>query len=302
MAAIDFPTNPVPGQEFSTLETVYVWNGTGWRTKSTIGGGGGGGEPGDYLPLSGGSLTGDLALQYSDPVIHLNKSAAANANKIKAYSGLMLRWDIVLGEAGAEAGSNAGSPFVINSYNDAGNIIGEVLRIERSERRLLLAGAPTAPNHAATKGYVDSATAVGFPTGTKMVFYMAAPPVGWTIDVTNNDSMMRVVNSTGGGSANTGSMAAFFNRTATDPFTNTTYTMPVHQHPLNVYQGLGDTNANGYRAGQARDPAISTGYVVAFNASGQDLFPIVAAGGSNPHSHGLDTKVKYIDVIICVKT
>jgi len=301
MAAIDFPSNPVDGQEFSTLDVTYVWNGTGWRVKGTIGGGGGGGEPGDYLPLTGGSLIGDLALQYSDPVIHLNKSGSSNANKIKGYSGQMLRWDLVLGDGTAEGGSDTGSDLSINSFDDIGNLLGEVLRIERATRRLVLAGPPTEQNHAATKNYVDTAAAAGFPPGTKMVFYMAAPPPGWSVDATNNDAMMRVVSSSGGGMVvNTGSMSAFFNRTSVDPFTTTLTHMPVHQHGTNAYQGPGDTNSSGYRAGQAH--GVATGYVVAFNALHIDNFPIVAAGGSGPHSHGLDTKVKYIDVIICVKS
>jgi|GEM_PF-1938679 len=43
------------------------------------------------------------------------------------------------------------------------------------------------------------------PAGTKMPFYQASPPVGWTATSIQNDSMMRVVNSAGsGGSSGAG--------------------------------------------------------------------------------------------------
>jgi hypothetical protein len=35
-----------------------------------------------------------------------------------------------------------------------------------------------------------------FPSGTKMVFYQESAPTGWTIDTTNTDSALRVVNTT----------------------------------------------------------------------------------------------------------
>jgi len=44
------------------------------------------------------------------------------------------------------------------------------------------------------------------PSGTKMPFYQAAPPVGWTATAIQNDSMMRVVTSaTTGGTSGAGS-------------------------------------------------------------------------------------------------
>ena len=52
----------------------------------------------------------------------------------------------------------------------------------------------------ALSGRVDALEAsLPAPQGTKLSFFQAAAPTGWTQDVANNNAMLRVVNGVGGG-------------------------------------------------------------------------------------------------------
>jgi len=69
-------------------------------------------------------------------------------------------------------------------------------------------GAITVPA-AATTGETTKAIQAqdvkhyAFPAGTKMVFFQASAPTGWTQDTSNDDSMLRVVSGSGGGTGGT---------------------------------------------------------------------------------------------------
>ena len=57
---LDFPDNPVIDDQFAPvgLDKVFTWNGEFWVTS----GGSGNAPPADYLPLTGGTLSGPLNL------------------------------------------------------------------------------------------------------------------------------------------------------------------------------------------------------------------------------------------------
>jgi hypothetical protein len=84
-------------------------------------------------------------------------------------------------------------------------------------------------------------TSLPFPVNTKMPFYQAVPPVGWSATTVTNDSMMRVVTSgTTGGVANAGGgQSPILNNTVpshTHVFTGSamsphSHTSPPHNHP-----------------------------------------------------------------------
>lgn len=60
--AFDWPTSPNTGDTVTgPYGEVYTWNGVSW-TLTAGGGGGGNGGGGPYLPLAGGTITGDLAV------------------------------------------------------------------------------------------------------------------------------------------------------------------------------------------------------------------------------------------------
>jgi hypothetical protein len=95
---------------------------------------------GSYLPLIGGTLTGTLngtaaifsgSLQ-SGSTIAMQVATAGIGHSIQAKVGANNRWAMLIGDGGAESGSNAGSNFSINNYTDAGAPIGAPFQIIRS--------------------------------------------------------------------------------------------------------------------------------------------------------------------------
>lgn len=68
------------------------------------------------------------------------------------------------------------------------------------------------------------------PSGTRMLFYQAAAPTGWTKVTGIDNRALRVVDGTGGGTGGSVGFSTLFGRTATDAHTLTTAEMPGHTH------------------------------------------------------------------------
>lgn len=61
MATIDFPSSPVPDQEYVYGDFTYVYDGEKWTTKVITGSGSGDGGNEDYVPIDGSlPMTGPL--------------------------------------------------------------------------------------------------------------------------------------------------------------------------------------------------------------------------------------------------
>jgi hypothetical protein len=135
-----------------------------------------------------------------------------------------------------------------------------------------------------------------FAAGTAMVFANPAAPTGWTKLTTVNDKALRVVSGTSGGVLG-GSVAfsTLFGRTATDNSTLVPGTVP-----------MGTTYVAGVnKAGSSSAPLSS---ISSFNfwGGGSDYEfsfnqPFYSDGGGNAHSHAMDMRVAYVDVIIATK-
>lgn len=126
-------------------------------TKSYVDSVVGTGGPG-YLPLTGGTLSGALALDIPGvpPTLTLNKNIDTNID-IAGKKNNNLRWTLQLGNSVVEGGSNTGSWFVINRFDDAGTRIDSPIIINRGDGRVVLgSGDPTQPTHAVTKNYADA--------------------------------------------------------------------------------------------------------------------------------------------------
>lgn len=124
------------------------------------------------------------------------------------------------------------------------------------------------------------------PSGTVMLFQQTSAPTGWTKLTDQNDRALRIVS----GTAGTGGSVPFstvFGRTATDSHTLTAAQsgLPSHNHDYGVR--LNPTlGANG-------TPASA-------NAGANASQPTDSAGGTNAsegHSHNMDIRVLYTDVI-----
>lgn len=118
-----------------------------------------------------------------------------------------------------------------------------------------------------------------FETGTKMVFFQAAAPTGWTQDTTHNDKALRIVNGSGGGNGGTRGLSS----ATVGSHVLTESEMPAHVHGFSA-SVLTNTGTGTNRAG-----SIATGYIDATNST----------GGDGAHDH--DLALAYVDVIICTK-
>jgi hypothetical protein len=132
----------------------------------------------------------------------------------------------------------------------------------------------------------------GFPTGTKMLFQQTSAPTGWTKDTTHNDKALRVVS----GTASSGGSSAFstvFGKTATDGHTLTTAEMPSHSH---VQTGRWLGNATNVPTANALVGLAGYDGGVVGSADSTS-----AAGSGGSHSHNIDLRVQYVDLIIATK-
>lgn len=158
-----------------------------------------------------------------------------------------------------------------------------------------------------------------FAAGTKMVFYQASPPTGWTKDTSNNDKALRVVSGSGGGYGGTHELSSppdlahthdLANHTHTDPAAGS-HTLTKAEIPPHVHTSKTITYAQGYGGGVAG--AVPTG-----DTTG-DGSPDGLAGNGHTHPSGGATTgpsvntsgaasptmtafaPKYIDVIVAIK-
>lgn len=89
----------------------------------------------NYLPLAGGTLTGNVTITppaATSAVLTLNKPASGQACQIWGEMAGLDRWLIALGDSVAESGSNVGSNLTINSYTDAGALLTTPLQMTRA--------------------------------------------------------------------------------------------------------------------------------------------------------------------------
>jgi hypothetical protein len=122
-----------------------------------------------------------------------------------------------------------------------------------------------------------------FPAGTRMLFQQSSAPPGWRKDTTHTDKALRIVS----GSVSSGGSVVFstvFGRTATDAYTLATADITSHTHTVESNTGTASNN-----------------FITRMATSG-GIFPSTGAtGGGGPHSHGIDMRVLYVDVIIAEK-
>lgn len=148
----------------------------------------------------------------------------------------------------------------------------------------------------------------GFASGTRIAFWQAAAPTGWTQITTNTDCMLRVVSTAGGGAGGTDS-----------PTTMTSATMPSHTHTFTT--GTESANHTHTDAGHTHTYSFPAAAPWAYmpnvnNNSGGATATTSGSGHANlgtqsaNHTHSGTTAAtgstnwtpKYVDMIICNKT
>lgn len=130
-------------------------------------------------------------------------------------------------------------------------------------------------------------TLAGFAAGTKLSFYQAAAPTGWTKDTTAalNDAVLRIVTGSGGTTGGSTAFSTWSAQSTSGATTLTTPQIPSHSHSLN----MGTSPANNTVVAALRNPPFDTS--TATNAT----------GGGGSHDHPLSQNIKYADFIVATK-
>lgn len=79
----------------------------------------------------GNALNQTISSAAASSVLKLDKNVTTQASLITGSMAGVARWQIAVGGVGAETGSNAGTPFQIMNFSDAGSFIGIPLSITR---------------------------------------------------------------------------------------------------------------------------------------------------------------------------
>lgn len=139
------------------------------------------------------------------------------------------------------------------------------------------------------------------PSGTRVLFFQAAAPTGWTQYAGVSDRVLRVVSTTGAGTGGTYPFSQYFSGSGLVGSTTLTEAqMPSHTHVVNdpghnhTYPVSGNSSIYGYQptgSGPSYDREVSTSTTGIY---------LSATGGSTGHSHTIPS-LQYADVIICTK-
>lgn len=111
------------------------------------------GFTGNYLPISGGTLTGPLVINSTsaltisaptntDALVVYNRNAGRLAGAQAQTSGAV-RWNLLSANQDPETGANAGSNFQIQRFSDAGAYIDSVITINRASGVVDFSHPPT---------------------------------------------------------------------------------------------------------------------------------------------------------------
>jgi hypothetical protein len=162
------------------------------------------------------------------------------------------------------------------------------------------AGQVLTANGAGTAPSWQTASSASFAATTRMPFNQASAPTGWTQDTSAglNDSILRIVNGTGGGSGGSTAFSAFNGQTVTAAYTLAIADMPSHTHGVGagvdfamVQTGSGNNSITFTPGKGGGSVSSAVGFATATGAQ----------GGNGGHSHGITTAIKYNDFIIASK-
>ena len=151
-----------------------------------------------------------------------------------------------------------------------------------------------------------------FPSGTKMLFQQTSAPTGWTKSTSHNNKALRVVTGSVSSGGNSSFTTIFANRTSgstsaggtVGSHTLTTSQMPSHSH-VQGFAGLNSTASFGVSStGSVGNVNSQNGISTSNHANTSS----VGGGSSHNHSfsgsshtHSLDMRVQYVDLIIATK-
>jgi len=147
---INFPSSPAINDIYPTPAVAgvpqYKWDGTAWVAVAGAA---------QFVLKSGDTMTGDLAIAKSTPLMILNDTGGVVAD-VRFNRNGGRRW-LTRMDGSTESGGNQGSQFQLIAYADDGTSVSAVvLTGNRVEGRLSVFADPNVPLGVATKQYVDA--------------------------------------------------------------------------------------------------------------------------------------------------
>jgi len=139
------------------------------------------------------------------PIAHVGSTGAAHGAVSTTIDGFMSAADKVkLNGIAAGATVGAGTVTGVTGTDPIVSSGGTAPAISISAATTSAAGSLSAVDKIKLNSITDGANTI-FAAGTKIAFFQAAAPTGWTQDITINNAMLRAVNAAGGGSGGTDS-------------------------------------------------------------------------------------------------
>jgi hypothetical protein len=138
-----------------------------------------------YLPLTGGTLTGNLVIAAAAATLMLN---GPGGSELRSAVGGLARWRMFLSDGSVESGGNAGSNFTIRACDDAGNFLpGTAFQINRSTQLATFSG-----------NIVSNGTGITLNQGAGSIFSVALQP-GPLMSMSSPDGVLNEIFSSNNG-------------------------------------------------------------------------------------------------------
>jgi len=133
------------------------------------------------------------------------------------------------------------------------------------------------------------------PPGTVMIFFQGSPPFGWTQKTSNNDAMLRVVSSAGGGSGGAGSPISHSHATSG-------YAIQMHNLPTNLGDSINILVAPSTQSDDHNQSGtVSKGSTGGSETQTGNITVPTALGAEHFHGDTGTFQAKYINVITATK-
>lgn len=131
------------------------------------------------------------------------------------------------------------------------------------------------------------------PFGSKMLFFMSSPPIGWTQAATQNNKALRIVSGTGGGSGGTHAMGTPLNTShghTISSHAGHNHTSGAHRHDMDVYND--GTQFQPSINVRARQFLVATGGVLRVT-NGSAVSQSVIKGRTDKSGSGITTSTSF---------
>jgi len=122
---------------------------------------------------------GNVSVIKPSPTLVLNKPVSGHISAIVGQTANNSRWSVYLGDNAAEAGSNAGSDFVIVNHTDVGTGIAAALKINRANTSVALASV--VPSTSPTTGALTVGGGLGVGGGICIGASGPIPAIGGSV-------------------------------------------------------------------------------------------------------------------------